>query len=163
MSTEAEAEAKVLAEAVCCSYCQQVEPTSPPTKTHTGNGTFKRAGTDPVTDHIRNKPRGTKRQFLAHALLFEREAVEMLAELKETRKATKQDGSENGSCDNKSRSEPDSGARDFLALTRAWDTALERIRILKGQPNPGSRRPSPDPTKERKPSKPKNAAPDLSA
>jgi hypothetical protein len=49
-------------------------------------------------------------------------------------------------------------AQSVILIVRAWDTALERLRVLKGAPLPGSRRPVDPPPKL---SKPRNRAPEI--
>ena len=49
-------------------------------------------------------------------------------------------------------------AKDVAACARAWDVLADRVRILKGKPLPGQRRPVPDALLKPKP-KPPTAVP----
>lgn len=107
--------------------------------------------------------RTRKRQHVAHAQEFESTAHELLVAFRDelrARKGAKQIScqtlnGENG-CETQSLSEDatcvsKSEAGTLFALTRAWDTALERLRILQCKPLPGSRRPTDPPPKIARP------------
>jgi hypothetical protein len=53
---------------------------------------------------------------------------------------------------------PRDDAMALASLLKSWDTISNRIRILRGKPLPGSRRPAPEPAKPKYPP-PKNRPP----
>ena len=54
---------------------------------------------------------------------------------------------------------PREDAIALAALLKSWDTLSNRIRILRGKPLPGSRRPAPDPARPAVRPKPRNLPP----
>lgn len=104
------------------------------------------------------KSKAHKRELIEHALLFERAAAQMLQEFVAARKFDKE---REGMCEpgviEEAANARKHDAGCLFSMTKAWDAALERWRLLKGVPGPGSRRPTDPPPKV---AKPRNKPPD---
>ncbi len=111
--------------------------------------------------------RTSKRLHIAQAIRFAHVAFELLTDFKAQHDALKAGlpyppnrPKEAGKETSESPEEPYVAGKieavTLYSLTRAWDTSLERLRILQQKPLPGSRRPAPDPIKAAAKRKPAN-------
>lgn len=112
---------------------------------------FKESASEYFTDSQAAKIAGdkgkshSKRRLINHAHTIEQMAFEELEGMRESPPPA-----------------DDAAKRDRASalsnLVRSWDTALERLRVLRGEALPGSRRPAPDLPKTKK-SRPANRPP----